>query len=61
MHGEGEEVDMRGCVFEDCEQGGSIRFHVSYALFMVKEKEKKEADIGIVVTLPLVVEWASIE
>lgn len=28
---------------------------------MVKEKEKKEADIGIVVTLPLVVEWATVK
>jgi hypothetical protein len=34
---------------------------VSHPLFMVKEKEKKEADIGIVVTLPLVVEWATIK
>ena len=45
----------------DCEHGGSICFHLSHALFVVKEKEKKEVDIGIVVTLPLVVEWTTIK
>lgn len=45
----------------DCDHGGSIYFHLSHALCMAKEEEKEEVDIGIAVTLPLVVEWATIK
>jgi hypothetical protein len=45
----------------DCEHEGSIYFHLSHALCMAKEKEKEEVDIGIAVTPPLVVEWATIK
>ena len=49
-----------GVSSRDCRHGGSICFHLSHALCMAKEKKRKEADIGMVVTLPLVVEWATI-